>query len=272
MSAKPLISVNMCVYRPHPVYFREAVQSILNQTFENFELVIVEDPSEVDGRELISDVLGDRRIRYIHNDLRTGLIAQRNQALNESKADWVAILDADDVAVPTRLETQWRFIQEKPQVSVLGSWIEIINENGESVGIRRYPQHHQDIARTMRRYNPIAQPAVFLHRNTALSVGGYQGEAYVEDFHLWCRLLKQGCTFANIPDTLTRYRVHSGGATKTTHLRHVLQNTIRIKRDNFGGEMNFADKARLIAERLLLLLPPQWVYKLFCLLTFQTRK
>lgn len=267
----PLISVNMCVYRPHPVYFREAVQSILNQTFEDFELIIVEDPSELDGREMIRDLLGDSRIRYIYNDTRTGLIAQRNRALAESRAEWVAILDADDVAKPERLETQWLFIRNNPGVSVVGSWIEIINEKSQPVGFRTYPQQHEAIAQAMRRYNPIAQPAVTYFREAARSAGGYRGEMYVEDFDLWCRMLKQGYTFANIPQTLTRYRVHSGGATKTSHLRHVLRNTIRIKKEHFSSEMNIGDKARLIVERCLLYLPRQLVYQLFCLLTFRRK-
>ncbi|MEM2002306.1 MAG: hypothetical protein QXT77_06660, partial [Candidatus Methanomethylicaceae archaeon] len=81
----------------------------------------------------------------------------------------------------------------------------------------------------------------------------------------------QGYTFANIPQTLTRYRVHSGGATKTSHLRHVLRNTIRIKKEHFSSEMNIGDKARLIVERCLLYLPRQLVYQLFCLLTFRRK-
>ncbi|ASV74952.1 Beta-1,3-glucosyltransferase [Thermogutta terrifontis] len=269
---KLLISVNMCVYRPHPVYFREAVQSVLNQTFEDFELIIVEDPSEVDGREIISDLLSDSRIRYIHNDQRTGLIAQRNQALKESRCDWVAILDADDVARPERLQKQWEFLHVNPSIRVLGSWIEIIDQNGQLVGLRRYPECHDAIMRTMRRYNAIAQPAAVIHRPSVDRIGGYSGQIYVEDYELWCRMLRNGARFANIPQALTRYRIHSSGGSKTTHLRHVLRETIRIKKEYFGTEMDLGDRLRIFLEFCLLFLPPRWVYRLFAVVTFTRSK
>ena len=185
----PAISVNMCVYRPHPVYFRQAVESILNQTLEDFELVIVEDPSEVDGRELIPDLIQDPRVVYVHNEQRKRLVAQRNQALERSVADWVAILDADDIAKPDRLAKQWEFIQSHPEMDVVGSWIEIIDDAGNTIASRRYPVTHGDIARTMRRYNPIAQPAVAFSKVAVQSAGGYQ-KMSVEDYELWCRMLK----------------------------------------------------------------------------------
>lgn len=272
MPLSPLISVNMCVYRPHSVYFREAVQSILNQTFEDFELIIVEDPSEVDGREIISDLLSDKRIRYIHNEQRTGLIAQRNQALKESRCALVAILDADDVAKPERLEKQWEFLEAHPDIAVLGSWIDIINEQGDLVGFRRYPESHDVIARTMRRYNAIAQPAVMIRTAPVNSMGGYTGKIYVEDYELWCRMLKNGAGFANIPQALTQYRIHSSGGSKTTHLRHVLRETIRIKKEYFGAEMDLGDRLRIVLESCLLFLPPHWVYRLFAVVTFTRSK
>ena len=266
----PLVSVNMCVWRPHEVYFPQAVRSILDQTFEDFELIIVEDPSEIDGRAMIADLLGDPRIRYVQNPTRTGLVSQRNQALQLSRADLVAVLDADDVAKPHRLATQIEYCTSHPDVSVLGSWLEIINSNGHPIGLRRYPTEHKLIAKTFRRYNPIAQPAVLFRRELAQSVGAYRGEMYVEDFDLWCRMFKAGAHFANIPEPLTSYRVHSASGTKASHIRHVLQNTIRIKREYFGQEMNLGDRLRLYGEICLTLLPPRLVLFLFQKLTFKS--
>ena len=269
MPPSPQISVNMCVYRPHPVYFREAVQSILNQTFEDFELIIVEDPSEVDGREIISDLLSDSRIRYIHNDQRTGLIAQRNQALKESRCEWVAILDADDVARPERLQKQWEFLHANPSISVLGSWIEIIDQNGQLVGLRRYPECHDAIMRTMRRYNAIAQPAVVLCKQAVDSVGGYADEYPVaEDYELWSRLIASGYRVANLQLPLLKYRIHAA-ASKTERLRELLRMTIKVKRHYYMRNFNSVDWLRYLAEHCMLYLPPILVYKLFFMLTFR---
>src|SRR4051812_32143424 len=93
----PLVSVMMPVLNPHPVYFREAIESILAQSLQDLELVIVEDPSQASGQAVI-DQLGDSRIRYFRNTARTSLVEQRNKALTEARADIVACLDADDIA------------------------------------------------------------------------------------------------------------------------------------------------------------------------------
>jgi len=264
----PVVSVNLCVWNPDPRFFREAVQSIRCQTFGDWELVIVEDPSDRAGRTMIADMLSDERIRYFCNTERTGLVAQRNLALRESRAPWVAVLDADDIATPERLRIQMQHLAAQSDISVLGSWIEVVDASGRPVGMRRYPVAHKQIERAMRRYNPIAQPAVVFNRALALECGGYQGEPYVEDYDLWCRMLHRGARFANIQDLLTRYRVH-GAASKQSHLRHVLRHTIAIKQRNFAGEFAVRDRLRLTAERAMLLLPPRWVYLAFRLITLR---
>ncbi|MGQ9564286.1 MAG: glycosyltransferase family 2 protein [Thermogutta sp.] len=169
----PAVSVNMCVWRPHERYFREAVQSILDQTFPDFELIIVEDPSEHDGRAMIPDLLKDPRIRYVHNTERTGFEAQKNLGLRLSNATYVAMMDADDIAEPERLERQLQFLRANPNIQVVGSWIRIINANGEPIGIRHYPTSPQAVKRAMRRYNALAHPSVVVSREIALAVGAY---------------------------------------------------------------------------------------------------
>ena len=214
-------------------------------------------------------MLSDSRIRYIHNDQRTGLIAQRNQALKESRCEWVAILDADDVARPERLQKQWEFLHANPSISVLGSWIEIIDQNGQLVGLRRYPECHDAIMRTMRRYNAIAQPAVVLCKQAVDSVGGYADEYPVaEDYELWSRLIASGYRVANLQLPLLKYRIHAA-ASKTERLRELLRMTIKVKRHYYMRNFNSVDWLRYLAEHCMLCLPPILVYKLFFMLTFR---
>ncbi|MBC7353425.1 MAG: glycosyltransferase family 2 protein, partial [Thermogutta sp.] len=149
MPLSPLISVNMCVYRPHPVYFREAVQSILNQTFEDFELIIVEDPSEVDGREIISDLLSDKRIRYIHNEQRTGFCAQKNLAIQLSQGQYIAMMDADDISESNRLQLQFAHAEANPRIKVHGSALTIVDEEGRIIGFRKYPTEPEMVWKAM---------------------------------------------------------------------------------------------------------------------------
>src|SRR5947207_11341680 len=112
----PSVSVLMPVLNPHPVYFREAVQSILAQERADLELVIVEDPGERSAAELLP---ADPRIRHVRNPERTSLVDQRNRALAEARADFVAMLDADDIAEPARLATQLAFLRDHPEVGVV---------------------------------------------------------------------------------------------------------------------------------------------------------
>lgn len=263
----PLVSVNLCVWKPDPRFFPQAVESILNQTFTDFELIIVEDPSEKDGRDMIAELLDDARIRYVKNENRTGLIAQRNRALGLSGARLVAVLDADDVAKPNRLQTQFAYLQEHPEVKVLGAWLEIINEHDQPIGLRKYPAAHEEIARAIRRFNPIAQPAVIFDRELAVALGGYQGEPYAEDYDLWARMFLKGAKFANVAESLVQYRLH-GETSKKKRLRDLLRRTINIKRHYFRGDLTWFDRLRLLAEYGLLWMPPGLVYWLFQVITF----
>jgi len=266
----PAVSVNLCVWKPDPRFFPQAVESILNQTFTDFELIIVEDPSEIDGQSMISHLLHDPRLRYVRNEKRTGLIAQRNAALKLSRADWVAILDADDVAHPERLAAQTSFVHSNPEIDIVGSWLQVIDQNGHTIGFRKYPITHAEIGSAIRRFNPIAQPAVFFRRALAVKHGGYQGEPYAEDYDLWCRMFLGGAKFANVPLPLILYRMH-GTASKMRSLRHVLRQTIAIKRRYFSDRLNYRDRMRLLAERILLFMPPALVYSAFRLISLRKR-
>ncbi len=260
---KPVVSVVMPVLNPHPVYFRQAIESILNQTLQDWELVIVEDPSPRSAAEILKDY-PDPRIRHFVNPQRTSLVQQLNRALREARAEKVARHDHDDISEPERLEKQVKFMESHPEIAVVGTWLQLINEEGQPLGIRRYPCDHDDIVRTMPIYNPIGQPSVMFRKEVALRHGGYQYDKFpaVEDYDLWCRMAKNGVKFANLPEPLVRYRIHRSGM-KSAKLKGVLRGTIDLKRIHFGAEMDLRAKVRLLGERILLLLPPKFVLWLF---------
>jgi glycosyltransferase involved in cell wall biosynthesis len=263
MRSKPIVSVVMPVLNPHPVYFRQAIESVLNQTFEDWELVIVEDPSPRQAAEILKDY-PDPRIRHFVNPQRTSLVKQLNSALHEARAELIARQDADDISEPERLEKQVKFMESHPEVAVLGTWLRVIDEDGRTLGFRRYPCDHDDIVRAMRIYNPIGHPSVMFRRDVALKHGGYQYDRVLvaSDYDLWCRMAKSGIKFANLPEPLVRYRIHKGSV-KSVKLRDTLRGTIEIKQLHFGADMNFRARLRLVGERLLLLLPPKFVLWLF---------
>ena len=261
----PRVSVLMPVLNPHPVYFAQAVRSVLEQSMSDLELVIVEDPSPVDGKALLANI-SDPRLRHIQNPVRTSLVDQRNRTLAEARADVVAMLDADDIALPDRLAKQLAFLDTHPHIDVLGSQLFIIDEQGAQIGLRSYPLAHHDIIATMSRYNAMAQPSSMCRKAALDAVGGYQYRRFPvnEDYDLWSRLAKHGAQFANHPEPLLRYRVHPMGS-KAMLLHQMLRATLDVKREFWRDQMDTWSVLRFYGERVLLRLPATWVLKLFML-------
>jgi glycosyltransferase involved in cell wall biosynthesis len=250
----------MPVFNPHPVYFREAVQSILRQTLEDFELVVVEAPSARPAAEVLAD-LHDPRIRHYLTPPLTSLAEQRNQGLHLARADLVALFDADDLCARDRLEKQVAYLADHPEVDILGSQVRVIDGAGKTRGFRSCPVDHEAIVDAMPRFNPLAQPSVLLRKAVVLAHGGYHYDGYppLEDYDLWCRLALAGdVRFAVHPEPLFFYRMHDGQI-KATGLRGTIRETVKVKMRYWRGQMDLGARARLWAERLLLLLPPRLV-------------
>lgn len=260
MTNNPSISVLMPVLRPHPVYFREALESILSQTLADWELVIVEDPSESPAAAILAH-FHDPRIRYQCNPQRTSLSDSLNLALALARAPLVARLDADDICEPDRLEQQCRFLGSHLEIDVLGSQITVIDQHGRTCGRRAYPLEHRSIREALPRFNPLAHPSVMFRRQAVLAAGGYQRKIN-EDYDLWSRMAHSGSRFANHSEALLRYRIHPEGL-KASQLRAILRDTLEIKRRYWASEMGLRARARMLAECALLRLPPGLVLRLF---------
>ena len=267
----PRVSAVISVVDPHPVYFRQAVASILGQTVDDFELLIIEEQL---GRS-VTDVLhgiNDQRIRHYCHPHRTSLVEQRNRGLKLAQSDYIALLDADDICFPERFEKQIRFLEEHPEVAVLGSDLEIIDSTGKTIGYRTYPTSAIQVAQALRLANPLAQPSVMYRKAAVIEAGGYQYTRfkYVEDYELWCRMATRGYKLANIPEPLIRYRIHASAA-KSTSLRESLLGTIDVKKIYFSQSFGLLGRIRFIAEYLLLLLPSRWVIRFFLAINVQKR-
>jgi glycosyltransferase involved in cell wall biosynthesis len=220
----------------------------------------------VSAAELLSS-FNDPRIRLVSNPERTGLISQRNRTLAKAKAEWVAMLDADDAMEPDRLAKQWEYVQQHPETDVLGSRLTIINAEGQAIGSRSYPQTHEEIGRAFRRFNAIPQPATLARKSAILDAGGYTFEFPVEDYDLWSRMAGRGAKFANHPEALTRYRI--GGGSKNDKLRNTIRLTREVKRRYWKKQMTPRDRLRYWGEGALLCLPAGLVVRLFRMLTYR---
>ncbi len=206
----PAISVAMSVYNGER-FLASAIESVLAQTFTDFELLIVDDGSSDGSRGIIEGYArADIRIRPIIRESR-GLIASLNQLLAESRAPIVARMDADDVCLPQRFARQIAFLAGHPDYGVVGAWCDDIDERGApwdgGANVPRHPENHADFLRAIDQGWPLlCHPAVMFRRDLVLAVGGYHAAfKHCEDLDLWLRLASV-TKLASIPETLIHYR------------------------------------------------------------------
>jgi glycosyltransferase involved in cell wall biosynthesis len=245
----------MPVYRPEPRHLAEAVDSVLTQTLQDLELIIVEDPSDRSGRAVLEQ-RRDPRIRYIQNQQRTGLARQHNQAVAEARAPYIARFDADDICEPERLEKQVSFLEQHPDVDIVASQIRIIDDAGLPVGKRHYPQQHHEIVRAMRRYNPISGSNAMFRRAVPEKIGGWREDVDrpAQDYEWYSRAASQGYRFGALPDYLVRYRRHESQI-KSQKLRGTILTTLEVKRRYWLRSMDPASLLLFGSEALLLVMP-----------------
>lgn len=189
----------------------EAVDSVLSQTVEGMELLLVDDGSTDATADIARGFAArDARVRLI-TTARRGIADALNAGIAEARGVYVARMDADDICHPERLQKQLAHLDADAGCVAVGSAIEVIDETGAHVGMRAFPEHHADIARTLieGRWTAIAHPTVVTRRSVLLSVGCYRAHAMPsEDLDLWFRLSRAG-KLANLRKPLLRYRRHA---------------------------------------------------------------
>jgi hypothetical protein len=204
----PAISVAMSVYNGER-FLAPAIKSILAQTFDDFEFLILDDGSTDASPRIIGDYAAkDSRIRPIMRENR-GLVASLNELLHEARAPIVARMDADDISRPERFARQASFLANNPDYGVVGSWTEDIDENDEPYQVtgNDHPQDHAGFIEAIENGWPLmCHPAAMFRRDIVLSVGGYHAAfRHCEDYDLWLRLASV-TRLGSIPERLIRYR------------------------------------------------------------------
>jgi hypothetical protein len=209
MAEHPRISVVMPV-RNGGRYLEPAIDSILGQTFGDFEFVIVNDGSTDATPEVLRRYqAADPRVRVFHQE-KAGLVASLNRGCGHARAAYIARMDADDVAFPERFARQVEFLEVHPAVAVVGSAVVRIDGTGREIKRNICPTTHAAIVEALREYTCFTHPSVMLRAEALAAVGGYR-PAYgpAEDYDLWLRLSER-YELANLPDPLLYYRVFPG--------------------------------------------------------------
>ena len=189
-------------------WVKDAVASVLTQTLSDLELIVVDDGSVDATPALLADV-DDRRL-HVERQSRAGLTPALNVALARASAPLVARLDADDIALPERLQRQVAFLDAHPEVGVVGSAAREIADHGLEVRVVRPPQDHVALRRALIRRNPMVHSTVTMRRGAVEAVGGYDARfAVAQDYDLWMRLVAV-TRLANLPETLVVRRLLPG--------------------------------------------------------------
>ena len=241
------VSVVMSVYNSE-YYLREAINSILNQTFADFEFLIVDDGSTDNSLEIIRS-FSDKRIVLIQNEKNLGLAVSLNKAIRLAKGKYIARMDADDIAMPFRLYKQVSFMERNIHLDLSGSWVKVFGAVKSVVW--KYPASTDEIKAEILFNSTFAHPSVIYRRDIFLKKGLLYDESVKrgQDYELWSRVVKS-CKVENIQEVLLHYRIHDKQVGKVYQSGQA--NTAKAIRLNLLKDLglNTADMEYSVHEKL----------------------
>jgi glycosyltransferase involved in cell wall biosynthesis len=207
-------------------FLRQCVDSILAQTYQRFEFIVVDDGSiDRSGEILNAYAACDSRVRVL-KARSSGISAAINQGAECMSGRLIARMDGDDIAEPARLEGQVDYLFKHPEILAVGSAVNEVDETGRLGRLRQFPTDPAAVAMALPRSNVMAQSSVMIRREAYEQVGGYRPAFELgEDYDLWLRLAEHG-PLANLPEALIRYRVHSRQITNLRYREMRLANAL----------------------------------------------
>jgi glycosyltransferase involved in cell wall biosynthesis len=218
-----LVSIVIAAYNAEK-YISEAIDSCLVQTYPHIEIVIVNDGSQDTTLSILEQYAHQNANIKILNQTNQGVGAARNAGNQLAQGEWIAVLDADDIMFPTRIEEQMSFVQANPQLSMLGSWAVKIGANHELLGYFSIPDKlfnvldYQEFIKKDTSFI-ILHSTVIYRKEDVLNIGGYRNYQFGEDIDLFNRLAEANLLILVIPKPLIKYRIHESSLMNTNHKR-----------------------------------------------------
>jgi len=239
----PLVSVIIPSYnRAH--YIKETIDSILAQTYKNFEIIVIDDGSSDNTREVL-EAYKDR-ISYFYQE-NQGVASTRNRGVEEARGEYVSFLDCDDIWFPEKLEKQIEYVNEHPHVALVCAEVHIINSDGKFV---KHVKRDESLPLTFENLfeqSLVHVPTTIVKRQVILALGGFDPTVAIsDDYDLWLRLIKRySCHYMPIP--LAKYRIHSGNLMKQFDKR-LRNNLIIFRKKEITEGMSWLKKQIRIAK------------------------
>ncbi|MCK4918257.1 MAG: glycosyltransferase family 2 protein [Candidatus Pacebacteria bacterium] len=232
---KPVVTVLMPVYNGEK-YLKEAINSILNQTFNDFEFLIINDGSTDKSEEIICSYK-DLRIKLINNEVNLGIIKSLNKGIDLAKGKYIARMDADDISLPKRLEIQVKFMDKNPRIGIAGSWAKVL-ENGKTQKYAKIISDPEKIKITLLFRCLLIHPSIIIRKNL-LEKNNLRynlNHEHAEDYGLWNNAVK--CfPITNIKNALIQYRIHDSNTSKIQSIKQkktITQLRTTLLKDNLN--------------------------------------
>lgn len=242
---KPAVSVVMSVYNGE-AYLKGSIESILNQTYRNFEFIIIDDGSTDKSNEIIKSYK-DSRIRLVEQS-NHGLVYSLNKGVALARGSLIARQDDDDISMPTRLEKEVKWMHINGQNGLVGTFFSYIDKNDKPIGVTiTFPTKDIDIKRSMYYTNPLAHGSTMFKKQAFLDVGGYSQEFYkAEDYDLWRKIAKKW-QIGQIPEILYLYRINPKGISQSNQEEQA-KLTKRIVEEQYQEPIPYSKEIKSIVE------------------------
>jgi glycosyltransferase involved in cell wall biosynthesis len=237
----PLVSFIMAA-KNFEQFIGEAIASAMNQTYRNIELIVVDDASTDGTTEIIRKwALADPRVKPIFNTTSDLPPRARNRAVAQARGTYLAILDSDDISMPTRIHEQVTFMEHHPEVAAAGSHAEVIDINGNTLGIKKKSTRVADIRFAILLQNQFIHSSIIIRKSVFDEIGGYRHEyMYAEDYDLLNRILER-YTVTNIDAVLVTFRASSGGVTTQSNSQKVqAESSLNVSLRNCAPYINIS--------------------------------
>jgi glycosyltransferase involved in cell wall biosynthesis len=201
------VSIIIPVFNSEHNILEKSLASIRLQTFSYFEVIVIDDSDDIQCAEFCKKLCSiDPRFKYFHPLERLGLVSSLNFGIEVAEGNYIARFDSDDICDPRRIELQYNYLNENPNVGVLGAWLTVVSNDGEFIAIRKYPVDNHNIRIRMHYTNAIAHPAVMFKKCLVKKFGFYNTKfKAAEDLELWLRWMNNGVVFHNLELPLVNY-------------------------------------------------------------------
>lgn len=242
-----MITVLMTIYNENKKIIQQSIESILNQTYKNFIfLIILDNPNNFEAKKLLEEYeQKDKRIKYFINEINLGLPLSLNRGIQIINTKYIARMDADDIALPERLEYQLRYMEKNENIDLLGTNIHYFN-NEREFDRSKIPEKSETIRKVVRYANIMCHPTFFF-KSDVLKKEKYRNLRYSQDYDLVCRLIEKGYKVANINKYLLNYRLTKNSNSKDLYQRICM---LEVQKYYKRKKINDIDIEKIVTEKI----------------------